>query len=756
MINSGGSSTELREPLRDYEVGNSNVMYIVMAFGILVGVGLGVGAGLIISRDEDRQLSRKQEYLADAMQSSVELLMRMAEKDGATLAGQFIFKQSSYLAKREIFADYVEGLTGAFFSDYYQTVDYIPAIRHYERDVYESQMRTIYPEFEISEIIDAKLVRRRNNTIYYPTHFMHPPNYNLQGYDYGSSLVRLNAMETAIKSGKATASARLRLTDEQFGIAWFTPMIVNSMVKGFTVSVIKASDMFLSSIANATENDVVVHAFDSGSDEDPADHLLFTSSNPSWTHYNHATTPDLTKDAIWKDVFVGQRHWRLAVGVHPRLRKRIKTSAPVIVGIAVGTSISITWMLICFAYVVTKKERAELGREVEMARAILDSISKLQLRDAKAALERCSINPALKSHFHHITDYVSHFNAFLPDFKPLEAACRDRGSDNHGEHQSDYPATEFNPLTTDGMHMGTPSSDQDSSSSETANMSDCAMMGKPRATPTATGMQMGRITVVDICYETVVTEGRSAAVIINNFLNSMTEVCKQVRARITYAASTRATAVLKGSRPAESLFIANHLLRGFSQTYEKINCAIATGLASFGIVGGTAYRFYTYAGSLPFIVQNMLSFGIDNNLQILCNKAIASPSMPFVDVLYPNEEVYAVHPDLDVVIASRLIKEGQIKKADAYLKTTPKRDIDPYIAYYQKRYFSQKKADKKVLLRAVVINEYPNSLTNTLVRPVWQDINSEKKKKQIVYRKKKRQQPPVVDKDKTEDTSDAP
>ena len=118
-----------------------------------------------------------------------------------------------------------------------QALEWIPRIPLEKRTDYVSQARRHFPQFEITERqAQGVMVPAGTRSEYFPVYHVAPYEGNeaALGFDLASNQTRLQALESARASGRATATARITLVQEdanQFGFLVFSPVYETSVVR---------------------------------------------------------------------------------------------------------------------------------------------------------------------------------------------------------------------------------------------------------------------------------------------------------------------------------------------------------------------------------------------------------------------------------------------------------------------------------------------------------------------------------------------
>lgn len=95
---------------------------------------------------------------------------------------------------------------------------WVPRVSPEQREMFEHHMRQSIPEFRITEIgVDQQLVAAGPHDVHFPVLLIAPfvGNEAARGFDLYSNPVRRAAIDSAIRSGKTTSTARIRLVQER-------------------------------------------------------------------------------------------------------------------------------------------------------------------------------------------------------------------------------------------------------------------------------------------------------------------------------------------------------------------------------------------------------------------------------------------------------------------------------------------------------------------------------------------------------------
>ena len=179
---------------------------------------------------------------------------------GQTLQNHFLilkamqaFYESSTHVDREEFQTFTKK-----FIDEYQTIqalEWIPLVRHDQRDAFEARHQKKMPDFQIrEENVRGDMVRRRPADTYYPVTYIEPlmGNEAVLGFDQASNAIRAFALSESKSKKKMLATSRIILVQEKVGFLLILPVYHDPGTKkefhGFIVGVFRIGDMVEESI----------------------------------------------------------------------------------------------------------------------------------------------------------------------------------------------------------------------------------------------------------------------------------------------------------------------------------------------------------------------------------------------------------------------------------------------------------------------------------------------------------------------------
>jgi len=143
-----------------------------------------------------------------------------------------------------------------------QALEWIPRVPHAERFKYESKLKQEFPDFEFTERqAQSTMVTAEKREEYYPVYYVEPlvGNETAFGFDLGSNITRMQALEKSRDFGIPQATASITLVQEsgkQKGFLAFLPVYEGipttaknrrKRLKGFILGVYRIADIFSNS-----------------------------------------------------------------------------------------------------------------------------------------------------------------------------------------------------------------------------------------------------------------------------------------------------------------------------------------------------------------------------------------------------------------------------------------------------------------------------------------------------------------------------
>ncbi|MCW8915698.1 MAG: CHASE domain-containing protein [Magnetovibrio sp.] len=301
---------------------------IVAVLGIVVSFALFQGVRIIEHTSDEKAFRRSASEQITAVEKSITAEL-VALK---SIVG--FYQGSSYVDRSEfksfLNAFVVEGKA-------FQALGWVPQIAHEQRLEYEAKAREDgLAEFYIREHDDnGKMVPALQREKYYPVYYVEPRvgNEEALGFDLGSNLIRLAALEKARDTNTIVASAPVKLVQlkkDNTGVLIFAPIYKTGVVletvaqrrehiKGFALGVIRVSGLVTGgqSLRETKDlhsaQDLDIYVYDTGVPEYEQLLYILDSQNRQPTE----SAPRLSmKDAhagfhVDYEVNIGGRKWEL-------------------------------------------------------------------------------------------------------------------------------------------------------------------------------------------------------------------------------------------------------------------------------------------------------------------------------------------------------------------------------------------------------------------------------------------------------------
>jgi PAS domain S-box-containing protein len=180
---------------------------MLLCFGLFIAIFIRVN-----SWEYDQSLSEfrlRSQQLADTMRATLEEQRGFLEQ----LSDAFVGRHEP-VTRREF-----RGLVGTLLQRFsiVQAVEWAPLVKSADRSNFELAQRTEIPGFEIRQRAQSgELQRAGDRTQFYPVTYIEPPagNARAMGFDLASDDARRIAIESSIANGNLTATAPIRLVQE--------------------------------------------------------------------------------------------------------------------------------------------------------------------------------------------------------------------------------------------------------------------------------------------------------------------------------------------------------------------------------------------------------------------------------------------------------------------------------------------------------------------------------------------------------------
>ncbi|MET0100187.1 MAG: CHASE domain-containing protein [Sedimenticola sp.] len=225
--------------------------------------------------------------------SMIAAVERSVVADMELVYGIRSFYQGSSSVGRDEFRAYVEDPLKRYPN--IQALEWIPRVSREQRAVYEAQAKADgLADFAIREKRDGRMVIAAERGEYFPVYYVEPlePNRAALGFDLASSPDRLAALEQARDSGRAVATKRITLVQEQgiqSGFLLFVPVYARGAATesiesrrrnllGFALGVYRVGDLVDSAIDTERLQGSVIHLTLFDNSAEGADRLLYSHS----------------------------------------------------------------------------------------------------------------------------------------------------------------------------------------------------------------------------------------------------------------------------------------------------------------------------------------------------------------------------------------------------------------------------------------------------------------------------------------------
>jgi signal transduction histidine kinase len=301
---------------------------IVLGLTLGVGIGLSILAAGFVGRSEaasqQARFQRQIENLTTALQRSLNRYT-----DVLAFLGDY-YAVSQGQVERQEFADYVARPLSTYPG--IQALEWAPLVRQADRTRFEQRVQAEgYPNFQITELSKNRLVQADDRPFYIPVTYVVPfaGNEAAFGFDLNSNPVRALAIQTARDQGKITATAPIRLVQEQrdqFGFLVFLPLYRSATIpdnlatrreqfEGLLLGVFRVSNVVEESLQNlGYDIDFVIQDRSANPDQqflgryDAVAQQVMTEGDRSF-HSSPSLCP--TPVTCSRSLIVGQRQWQV-------------------------------------------------------------------------------------------------------------------------------------------------------------------------------------------------------------------------------------------------------------------------------------------------------------------------------------------------------------------------------------------------------------------------------------------------------------
>jgi len=229
-----------------------------------------------------------------------------------------------------------------------QALEWIPIVKLEDKDLYESTARKNgLANFQITELIDGKVVAVTNRVKYYPVFYLEPlsGNETALGFDLGSNPTRLTAINKCIESEQLVATSRVNLVQEknhQNGLLVFSPIKKQDEIIGFGLGVYRIKDLITNALDNLTSKDYNLVVFDVSADK--GNQLLVQLSNEEIKTLPDSTTYSIPEVVHFKQIIkIADREWLILCTPTQAYLNSISNSPELILIICLLVSITLSY-----------------------------------------------------------------------------------------------------------------------------------------------------------------------------------------------------------------------------------------------------------------------------------------------------------------------------------------------------------------------------------------------------------------------------
>lgn len=356
---------------------------IVLALTLASGIGLSLLAAEFVGRwevsNQQTRFQRQIENLATALQRSLNRYT-----DVLAFLGDY-YAVSQGQVERQEFANYVARSLSAYPG--IQALEWAPQIQQTDRSQFEQKIQAEgYPTFQITELQGEQLVRANDRPFYVPVTYVVPftGNEAAFGFDLNSNAARALAIQSARDQGKVTATARIRLVQEQrnqFGFLVFSPLYRSTTIadtlstrreqlEGFLVGVFRVSNVVEESLQDlGYDIDFTIVDQSASPDQqflgryDAVAQQVMTDERDRPSHFRRSSLCPTTT-VCNRVLTVGQRQWQVSFA--PSVHYPSSTAYGALITLIVG--LILTMGLVLFLY--------QLNRELTQTKLL----SHLKLR----------------------------------------------------------------------------------------------------------------------------------------------------------------------------------------------------------------------------------------------------------------------------------------------------------------------------------------------------------------------------------------
>lgn len=178
-------------------------------------------------------------------------------------------------------------------------VSWVPRVTHGEKSAFEDNLTADHPEVTgIMDWTEAGFVRPKPSSDYFPVRYVEPDinKKTVLGYNLLSNPTRREALDTAARMGRATATQPVKLVSGGLGFVVFEPIYLNpekpgaveddpyKHIDGFAVGVFKVVDLIQESIGSDRQHGLYL-SLDDITDQGRARVIYINNETPTGSDY---------------------------------------------------------------------------------------------------------------------------------------------------------------------------------------------------------------------------------------------------------------------------------------------------------------------------------------------------------------------------------------------------------------------------------------------------------------------------------------
>ncbi len=343
-------------------------LILVLIFGIV----LSCFSGYFFYKTEEKTIIREFQQDVDERAAS---LSRELAINFETLSSLSILFHEGQIPNLERFQLEAEKILNRHSN--IQALEWIPRVFDSQRAMYESQLRTYFPDFEITQLDKQGFMTRvEQKEEYYPVYYIEPVRGNeaALGFDLSSNPVRLKALEKSRDTAQPQATGSIKLVqknDNQKGFLIFLPIYKgnpSTLVKrrenleGFILGVYRIGDIFMSSSFSDRHMNIKMELVDETSISQPE--ILYSNQTDTKLKIHDQITYKKELPEIWG------RKWTLVACPTLSYLSVRRNILPIVITIA---GIVLSFFITLYLYIIAKRtatiEQIVIQKTEELNRA---------------------------------------------------------------------------------------------------------------------------------------------------------------------------------------------------------------------------------------------------------------------------------------------------------------------------------------------------------------------------------------------------